>query len=146
MNRRYVAVVIVLWFSTFAFISFATWELGKESGLPAHLFQVATVTAFFFIMIFARRTKGRLPKNWVVDSYSNVDGFVVAKIDGFLFDMNKSKYIGSVKRNYQDRVFLKEEEFDDYNEAKAWLRMTYDEELSKHLELQRDKYNGSTKF
>ncbi|MAT99942.1 MAG: hypothetical protein CL608_22610 [Anaerolineaceae bacterium] len=69
----------------------------------------------------------------IVEKITSLDGTVTATIEEWK-DKTGKRYDGKVKRNYQDGVFAKEEEFVDLEEAKLWLASTYQQELEKHLQ------------
>lgn len=67
-----------------------------------------------------------------ITSLESPDGIVTGTIE--TADILSPIYICHVRRNYQDAVYDKREEFRSLNKAKLWLVTVYDEELEKHQE------------
>ena len=59
------------------------------------------------------------------------DGIVVATLEQWTSRKGRHEYTSKVKRNYKDRVYLKEKNFEEADEAQAWLKETYESGIEK---------------
>lgn len=108
---------------------------------------VPPATALFLagtwgLIIFLRLDLANDKDSTVIEEITSSDGSVIATIQEW-DDKTSDKYIGKVKRNYQDGVFAKEKAFEDLEKAKQWVTATYKQELEKH---QQRNHHSKHKF
>ncbi len=126
MLKERIIQVLGIWLIISFFVllfGITRWDLPPTTAV---LF--AGLLGFFILLQFGSHMEGGKD---TVDEIASSDEIVVGNIEVW---HNKKTiwYNAKVKRNYQDRVFAKEKEFEDVEEAKAWLAFTYQQELEKH--------------